>query len=255
VAVAVKLGLDSRDYLIGRATDTRDLKAIREEIENTAGVDELLDLRTMHVGPDHLIVAAWVGFSDEISADRAEDVAGEIDRRLVSRLPQLSHVFLKPIPARTKAPRTRSRAIPDLLPDYWEPASLGMDCLLSRPLGELVKLGPGLGFGAAGPLAPATAAPCWPSAVRVCSDMCAIVFFDLAASCALVTFFSAALVCFAVAIGASWWVFASTLDCVALMERPNFPIRISPNGLGRSLSGSGSCTRRRKRGFSACDHG
>ena len=96
VAVAVRLGLDSRDYLIGRAADPRDLTLIREEIESAAGVDQLLDLRTMHVGPDHLIVAARVAFSDEISADRAEDVADEIDRRLVSRLPQVSHVFLDP---------------------------------------------------------------------------------------------------------------------------------------------------------------
>jgi cation diffusion facilitator family transporter len=96
VAVAVKLGMDSRDYLIGRAADPRDLELIRGEIESAAGVDELLDLRTMHVGPDHLIVAARVAFSDEISADRAEDVADEIDRRLVSRLPQVSHVFLDP---------------------------------------------------------------------------------------------------------------------------------------------------------------
>jgi len=99
VAVAVRLGLDSRDYLIGRAADPRDLKLIREEIERAAGVDHLLDLRTMHVGPDHLIVAARVAFSDEISADRAEDVADEIDRRLVSRLPQVSHVFLDPTQA------------------------------------------------------------------------------------------------------------------------------------------------------------
>lgn len=92
VAVAVRLGLDSRDYLIGRAAGPRDLKLIREEIEGAPGVDQLLDLRTMHVGPDHLIVAARVAFSD----DRAEDVADEIDRRLVSRLPQVSHVFLDP---------------------------------------------------------------------------------------------------------------------------------------------------------------
>lgn len=59
-------------------------------------MDQLLDLRTMHMGPDQLIVAARVAFSDDISADRAEDVADEIDRRLVSRLPQVSHVFLDP---------------------------------------------------------------------------------------------------------------------------------------------------------------
>ena len=109
VAVAVRLGLDSRDYLIGRAAAPRELEAIRAEIENAPGVDALLDLRTMHLGPDHLIVAAQVAFDDEISADQAEDVADEIDRRLADRLPLVPHVFLDPTQAssgsRPAAPR------------------------------------------------------------------------------------------------------------------------------------------------------
>ena len=96
VAVAVRLGLDSRSYLIGRAADPRDLETIRAEIENAPGVDALVDLRTMHLGPEHLIVAARVAFSDDISADRAEDVADDIDRRLSDRLPLAPHVFLDP---------------------------------------------------------------------------------------------------------------------------------------------------------------
>src|SRR5580700_11835664 len=64
VVVAVKLGLDSRDFLIGRAADPKELALIRDEIESAPGVDALLDLRTMHIGPDHLIVAARVAFSD-----------------------------------------------------------------------------------------------------------------------------------------------------------------------------------------------
>jgi divalent metal cation (Fe/Co/Zn/Cd) transporter len=106
--VAVKLGLDSRDFLIGRAADPKELKLIRDEIENASGVDALLDLRTMHVGPDHLIVAAQVAFSDEISADCAEDVADDVDRRLADRLPLIPHVFLDPtqIPAGRPAGRS-----------------------------------------------------------------------------------------------------------------------------------------------------
>jgi divalent metal cation (Fe/Co/Zn/Cd) transporter len=96
VAVAVRLGLDSRSYLIGRAADPRDLAMIRAEIENAPGVDALVDLRTMHLGPEHLIVAAEVAFSDDISADRAEDVADDIDRRLSERLSLVPHVFLDP---------------------------------------------------------------------------------------------------------------------------------------------------------------
>jgi cation diffusion facilitator family transporter len=99
VVVAVKLGLDSRDYLIGRAADPKDLAMIRAEIEHAPGVDALLDLRTMHLGPDHLIVAARVAFSDEISADRAEDVADDVDRRLADRLSSVPHVFLDPTQA------------------------------------------------------------------------------------------------------------------------------------------------------------
>jgi cation diffusion facilitator family transporter len=99
VAVAVKLGLDSRDYLIGRAADPRELAMIRSEIERTPGVDALFDLRTMHLGPDHLIIAAQLAYSDEISADRAEDVADDIDRRLAGRLALVPHVFLDPTQA------------------------------------------------------------------------------------------------------------------------------------------------------------
>ncbi len=47
----------------------------------------------MHLGPEHLIVAARVAFSDDIGADRVEDLADDIDRRLADRLPlcRMSH--------------------------------------------------------------------------------------------------------------------------------------------------------------------
>jgi cation diffusion facilitator family transporter len=99
IVVAVRLGLDSKDYLIGRAADPKDLDAIRAEIEKTQGVDKLLELLTMYLGPEHLIVAARVAFSDGISADRAEDVADDIDKRLADRLTLVPHVFLDPTQA------------------------------------------------------------------------------------------------------------------------------------------------------------
>ncbi len=108
--MAVRLGLDSRDFLIGRAADPRDLEVIRTEIEKTPGVDALVDLRTMHLGPEHLIVAARVAFSDEISADRAEDAADDIDRRPCDRLPLVPHIFLDPtqIPSGSRPAGSRS---------------------------------------------------------------------------------------------------------------------------------------------------
>jgi cation diffusion facilitator family transporter len=99
VAVAIKLGLDSKELLIGRAAGPEIERMIREEIESRPGVDALLELRTMHMGPDTLIVAARVALSDELSADQAEDLADEIDRRLSEKMPLQTHVFIDPTQA------------------------------------------------------------------------------------------------------------------------------------------------------------
>jgi cation diffusion facilitator family transporter len=108
IVIAVRLGMDNKEFLIGKAADPRELAAIRAEIEKTPGVDKLLDLLTMYLGPEHMIVAARVAFSDDISADRAEDVADDIDRRLSDRLPLVPHVFLDP----TQTPSAIQKAGP-----------------------------------------------------------------------------------------------------------------------------------------------
>jgi divalent metal cation (Fe/Co/Zn/Cd) transporter len=59
-------------------------------------VDRLLELQTMHVGPDSLIVAARVALSDDSSAGQVEDLAEDIDHRLSERLPVTPYVFIDP---------------------------------------------------------------------------------------------------------------------------------------------------------------
>ena len=98
IVVAVKLGLDSRDLLIGRAADPDEQRIIREVIEQTPGVDALVQQLTMHLGPDDLLVAARVDFSGDITGDDAENLAGRIDRQLAERLSLTPHVFIDPTP-------------------------------------------------------------------------------------------------------------------------------------------------------------
>jgi cation diffusion facilitator family transporter len=106
VALAVKLGMDSKELLIGRAASPALERLIREEIESQPGIASLLDLRTMHMGPDSLIVAARVALADEIGADETEDLADEIDSRLSEKLPLQPHVFIDP----TQAGQPREKA-------------------------------------------------------------------------------------------------------------------------------------------------
>ena len=92
----MRLGRDSRDLLLGRAADAADQQLIRDRIEEKPGVDELLELLTMYMGPDRLIVAARVAFSDRIGAGAVEDLAEQIDRELSGQLSATPHVFIDP---------------------------------------------------------------------------------------------------------------------------------------------------------------
>ena len=59
-------------------------------------MDALLELRTLHIGPDSIIVAARISLDDGLGADQAEDLADDIDRGLAEKLPMLPHVFIDP---------------------------------------------------------------------------------------------------------------------------------------------------------------
>jgi divalent metal cation (Fe/Co/Zn/Cd) transporter len=97
--------MDSKELLIGRAASPAVEKLIRDEIESQPGVDALLELRTMHMGPDSIIVAAQVALDDALGADQTEDLADEIDRRLSEKLPVRPIVFIDP----TQTGRAASR--------------------------------------------------------------------------------------------------------------------------------------------------
>ena len=104
VFVAVRLGLDSKELLIGRAASGETQEQIRDVIESEPGVDKLLELRTMHMGPDSLIIAARVALDDDLRADQAEDLADAVDRKLSERIPLQLNVFIDP--TQTKQGRT-----------------------------------------------------------------------------------------------------------------------------------------------------
>jgi cation diffusion facilitator family transporter len=106
VVVAVKLGMDSKELLIGRAASPEVQRLIRAEIESRPGVDALLELLTMHMGPDGLIVAARVALNDELGADQAEDLADEVDRALSEKLPLRLNVFIDPTQTPEAPPAT-----------------------------------------------------------------------------------------------------------------------------------------------------
>jgi cation diffusion facilitator family transporter len=98
VYVALVLGRNFKELLVGAGAQPEDVERIREVVEQEPGIDEVLDLRTMYVGPRLLLVAVRVDLSDELDSGQVEQLANELDEKLRESVPDVSEVFLDPTP-------------------------------------------------------------------------------------------------------------------------------------------------------------
>jgi cation diffusion facilitator family transporter len=94
--VALLLAREMRSLLVGESGSTAVIEALRGAVESDGGVRQLVDLRTMHLGPDDLLVTARVRL----------DGTGEDTERAVERLegalrraaePLRSQVWVEPV--------------------------------------------------------------------------------------------------------------------------------------------------------------
>jgi cation diffusion facilitator family transporter len=97
-AVAVALGRANASLLIGRAVSPPLQDALRAELERLPAVHRVVELNTMFLGRDSVLVAARVDFDDGVSAAAVESAAEDAARRLSARFPVVRHVYLDPTP-------------------------------------------------------------------------------------------------------------------------------------------------------------
>ncbi len=93
--VAVVLAIEMRSLLIGEAADDDDLARIRAAVAEEPNFERLVELRTMFVGPDDLLVAMRVELTATL---RFDDVAARLDameQRIRVRVPATGQVFIE----------------------------------------------------------------------------------------------------------------------------------------------------------------
>jgi len=76
VSVAVVLALETKSLLLGEAANPAAQQRIRDAITSAPGIESVIHMRTLHLGPDELLVAAKVAVT---AGDTAQDVARAID--------------------------------------------------------------------------------------------------------------------------------------------------------------------------------
>ena len=94
--VAIVLGMEMYSLLLGEAASPQEQATIRDTIASTPAVAHLLQLRTMHLGPEDLLIVAQVELRPELSADDAARVIDEVQERLRAAVPNARIVYLEP---------------------------------------------------------------------------------------------------------------------------------------------------------------
>jgi cation diffusion facilitator family transporter len=77
VGVAVVLAIETRSLLLGESADPAVQHRLREALESTEGVDRLIHMKTLHLGPEELLVGVKIAVTP---TDSAAEVAAAIDR-------------------------------------------------------------------------------------------------------------------------------------------------------------------------------
>ena len=99
VGVAVSLGSSSKRNLIGEAMPEDKRKGLTQVINDSLGVDVVVELLTMQLGPGDVLVAARVDVDDRVTGGDLERVADDVDSRIREAYPEVRHVFLDPTSA------------------------------------------------------------------------------------------------------------------------------------------------------------
>ena len=94
--VAVILGRDTKELLIGESADPKIRLIAHDVLQDSPEVTEIAELLTMQLGPTSVLLAARVQFDESITAGRLTDVCTAIETEMRRRVPELTQVFLDP---------------------------------------------------------------------------------------------------------------------------------------------------------------
>lgn len=98
VCAALLLARTCEQLLIGKQADPALMGCLEQRLEEQAEIDDVIDLLTMEMGSDQVLVCARVDFVDSFSAADLERACMRIDADLRTEFDQLGEIFIQPVP-------------------------------------------------------------------------------------------------------------------------------------------------------------
>ncbi len=96
VVIALVLAAEMKPLLIGEAASDSDVALITEALRSSADVNSIIHLRTVHLGPDDLLVAAKVDFEHSLSVQQLAEAIDKAEIALRAAVPKNATIYIEP---------------------------------------------------------------------------------------------------------------------------------------------------------------
>lgn len=96
LVIAVFLATEMSSMLVGESAVSEDQEQIRRALESTPDVDRVIHLKTFHMGPDDLLVAAKIAIDRASSAELIARAIDAAERRVRDEVPSATYIYLEP---------------------------------------------------------------------------------------------------------------------------------------------------------------
>ncbi len=103
VLVAVILGRETSSLLVGEGANAGDTAKIRAALEGANGIESVIHMKTLYLGPDELMVAAKIGVNASASAQDIALVIDAAEAGIRAAVPAARVIYLGPDIARVAA--------------------------------------------------------------------------------------------------------------------------------------------------------
>jgi len=96
VVIAIILAVRMKALLIGESATGVEQQAIIDALTATPGVDRLIHIRTLYLGPDELLVAAKLGFAADMSLPQIAHAVDAAEAAVRQVVPAVDLIYLEP---------------------------------------------------------------------------------------------------------------------------------------------------------------
>jgi cation diffusion facilitator family transporter len=96
VLVAIVLGLETSSLLVGEGATAEDTGKIRKALTDTAGVESVIHMKTLYLGPEELMVGAKIAIAANDKASAVVEAINAAEANIREAVPSARVIYLEP---------------------------------------------------------------------------------------------------------------------------------------------------------------